>query len=424
MLKIYLVNNMCYKRKKQCRLCGSENLNKVFSLKETPLANEFVSGCDKSQDTYPLEINICHSCRHVQLGHVVNSDLLFANYLYASGTSRVFVHHFNLYAKYIKEILKTCKEHPVVVDIGSNDGTLLREFKKVEFDVIGVEPAKNLVKISQNNDIDVVNGYFNQDVIEYVIANKGYADVITANNVFAHIDDLQSVIRNAYSLLSNEGLLTFEVSYLGSVLDGLLFDTIYHEHLDYHSVLPLIKFLKENRFKVIDILLVEAHGGSIRVTCAKQQSSYKPRESVRKFVTKEREHPITEAALELFYNRIQQERSKIMNYLHMLSQEGKKIVAYGAPAKLTTLFYEFGINSELIDFVIDDSPLKQGLYTPGSHIPIFSDYSIDYNDIDVIFISAWNFSDSIIEKIKNKVNVNTIFIIPLPDFKTVINNEQ
>ena len=113
-----------------------------------------------------------------------------------------------------------------------------------------------------------------------------------------------------------------------------------------------------------------------------------------------------------------------MNYLHMLSQEGKKIVAYGAPAKLTTLFYEFGINSELIDFVIDDSPLKQGLYTPGSHIPIFSDYSIDYNDIDVIFISAWNFSDSIIEKIKNKVNVNTIFIIPLPDFKTVINNEQ
>jgi len=409
--------------KKECRLCSGDNLSKVFSLKPTPLANEFVKDSNKHQNEYPLEINICNDCGHVQLGHVVNSDLLFTNYLYASGTSMVFIHHFNVYAEYIKDILNSYKETPIVVDIGSNDGTLLNEFKKIGFDVLGVEPAKNLAEISQNNSIDVINGYFNQEVMESIVASKGKADVLTANNVFAHIDDLQSVIKNAYSLLSDEGLLVFEVSYLGSVLDGLLFDTIYHEHLDYHSVLPLISFLKENGFKVIDILLVESHGGSIRVTSSKQQSLYKPRESVRKFVTREQKHPITKVTLNSFYNRIQQEKNKITSYLKSLKQEGKKIVAYGAPAKLTTLFYEFDINSELGDFVIDDSPLKQGLYTPGSHIPVLAADSVDFNDIDVIFVAAWNFAPSIIEKIKERMRKEAIFIVPLPKFE-VITNEQ
>ena len=274
---------------------------------------------------------------------------------------------------------------------------------------------------SQNNSIDVINGYFNQEVMESIVASKGKADVITANNVFAHINDLQSVIKNAYSLLSDEGLLVFEVSYLGSVLDGLLFDTIYHEHLDYHSVLPLISFLKENGFKVIDILLVESHGGSIRVTSSKQQSTYKPRESVRKFVTREQKHPITKVTLNSFYNRIQQEKNKITSYLKSLKQEGKKIVAYGAPAKLTTLFYEFDINSELVDFVIDDSPLKQGLYTPGSHIPVLAADSVDFNDIDVIFVAAWNFAPSIIEKIKERLSKEAIFVVPLPKFEVITN---
>jgi len=407
--------------KKDCRLCGSYNLSKAFSLKPTPLANEFVKDCNKSQVEYPLEINICDDCGHVQLGHVVNSDLLFANYLYASGTSDVFVHHFNVYARYIKDILNSSKEVPIVVDIGSNDGTLLNEFKDIGFDVIGVEPAKNLAKISQSNSIDVINGYFNQYAVEDIISKKGKADIITANNVFAHIDELQNVIKDAYSLLSDEGLLVFEVSYLGSVLDGLLFDTIYHEHLDYHSVLPLIGFLKANRFKVIDILLVESHGGSIRVTSSKQKSLHKPKESVRKFVAQEQKHPITKETLNSFYNRIQQEKNKITNYLKSLKHEGKKIVAYGAPAKLTTLFYEFDINSELVDFVIDDSPLKQGLYTPGSHIPILAADSVDFNGIDVIFIAAWNFAPSIIEKIKERLRREAIFIVPLPKFEVIIN---
>jgi SAM-dependent methyltransferase len=422
MLKGLLIHSMHYENKKDCRLCSSNNLSNAFSLKSTPLANEFVKDCNKSQDEYPLEINICEDCGHVQLGHVVNSDLLFTNYLYASGTSDVFVHHFNVYAEYTKDILNSSKEAPIAVDIGSNDGTLLNEFKKIGFDVLGVEPAKNLAEISQNNSIDVINGYFNQEVMESIVASKGKIDVITANNVFAHIDDLQSVVKNVCSLLSDEGLLVFEVSYLGSVLDGLLFDTIYHEHLDYHSVLPLIGFLKENGFKVIDILLVESHGGSIRVTSSKQQSSHKPRESVRKFVVQEQKHPITKETLNSFYSRIQQEKNKITNYLKSLKHEGKKIVAYGAPAKLTTLFYEFDINSELVDFVIDDSPLKQGLYTPGSHISILAADSVDFNGIDVIFIAAWNFAPSIIEKIKERLRREAIFIAPLPDFKVIAND--
>ncbi len=421
MLKTLLINSMFCENKKDCRLCSSNNLSNAFSLKPTPLANEFVKDFNRHQDEYPLEINICDDCGHVQLGHVINSDLLFTNYLYASGTSRVFIRHFNFYAKYIKDLLNSYKEAPIVVDIGSNDGTLLNEFKKIGFDVIGVEPAQNLAEISKNNSIDVINGYFNQEAVGDIISNKGKADIITANNVFAHIDDLQGVIKDAYSLLSDEGLLVFEVSYLGSVIDGLLFDTIYHEHLDYHSVLPLISFLKENGFKVIDILLVESHGGSIRVTSSKLQSLHKTRESVREFVIQEQKHPITKATLNSFYNRIQQEKNKIVNYLKTLKQEGKRIVAYGAPAKLTTLFYEFNIDSELVDFVIDDSPLKQGLYTPGSHIPILAADSVNFNDIDVIFIAAWNFAPSIIEKIKGQLRKEAIFIVPLPKFEVITN---
>ena len=239
------------------------------------------------------------------------------------------------------------------------------------------------------------------------------------NNEF---DELQNVIKDAYSLLSDEGLLVFEVSYLGSVLDGLLFDTIYHEHLDYHSVLPLTEFLEKNGFEVIDILLVDSHGGSIRVISSKKESFYKPKASVNRFVEKEKNYPINKKTLNNFYNKIQQEKKKITDYLKTLKHEGKKIVAYGAPAKLTTLFYEFDINSELVDFVIDDSPLKQGLYTPGSNIPILSVDSVDFNTIDVIFIAAWNFAPSIIKNIQHLMKKESIIIVPLPEFK-VIKNE-
>jgi SAM-dependent methyltransferase len=422
MLEDLLSRSMNYENKKDCRLCSSKNLSFAFSLKSTPLANEFVKDCNNAQNEYPLEINICDDCGHVQLAHVINSELLFTNYLYASGTSVIFIRHFKVYAKHIKNLLNSSKKTPLAVDIGSNDGTLLNEFKNIGFDVFGVEPAKNLAKISQNNSIDVINGYFNQQAVEDIIYKKGKADVITANNVFAHIDELQNVMKDAYSLLSDEGLLVFEVSYLGSVLDGLLFDTIYHEHLDYHSVLPLIDFLKESGFKVIDILLVESHGGSIRVTSSKNESLHKPRESVNRFVVQEQKHPITKETLNYFYNKIQQEKNKITNYLKSLKHEGKKIVAYGAPAKLTTLFYEFDINSELVDFVIDDSPLKQGLYTPGSHIPILSADSVDFSSIDVIFIAAWNFAPSIIENIRKLLRKEAIFIVPLPEFKVITND--
>lgn len=417
-----LIHSMDYEIKKNCRLCNSTKLNSAFSLNSTPLANDFARDRKKRQNLFPLEINICIDCGHVQLAHVVNGEILFKNYLYASGTSKVFVSHFKHYANYIKKLLDSPKNSPLVVDIGSNDGTLLNEFKRIGFNVIGVEPAHNLAKISQDNSIEVINDFFNKNSVNEIIVKKGKADVITANNVFAHINELQNVIHDAYSLLSDEGLLVFEVSYLYSVLEGLLFDTIYHEHLDYHSVLPLKDFIEKNGFKIIDILLVDSHGGSIRVTSSKKQSLQQPRESVRSFVSKEKRSPITIETLNDFYNKIQQEKYKIKKYLKTLKSDGKKIVAYGAPAKLTTLFYEFDINSDLIDFVIDDSPLKQGLYTPGSHIPIMSADTVDLKSIDVIFIAAWNFAPSIIENIKNFLKSDALFIVPLPKFK-IISNE-
>ena len=417
MLDNLLINSKNYKNKKDCRLCKSSKLSTVFSLKPTPLANDFVKICTKSQNKYPLEINICDNCGHVQLAHVVDSKLLFTNYLYASGTSKVFVRHFKVYAEYIKKLLDTPKNYPLAVDIGSNDGTLLNEFKNIGFNVIGVEPAKNLAEISKKNSIDVINGYFNKEAVKNIISKKGKADVISANNVFAHIDELQNVIKDAYSLLSDEGLLVFEVSYLGSVLDGLLFDTIYHEHYSYLSFTSVVNILSMNGLMIFDIDELSTHGGSLRIYAQRTDTGIRSvSKAVQSMLIKERLAGMNSI---LFYSKFQKVVDKIklefLEFLINAKRNKLRVAAYSAAAKGNTLINFLGIKSDLIHCIADKNIDKQGKFLPGSHIPIVSEKELEKYNPHYVIIMAWNIKDEIIKQLKLNQNLHSKFVTVIPE---------
>lgn len=409
------------KKERSCRLCGSSDLDSVLKLASTPPANAFIpkSRIDLEQKKYPLELFFCKDCYHVQLLEIVDPVELFENYVYVSGTSPVFVDHFYKYAQHVVDTYKPSKDL-LVLDIGSNDGTLLKFFKTQGYTTIGVDPAKEISKKAQQEGIETINDFFTLELSEKIKNKYSLASLITANNVFAHCDDLKGMTKAIYNLLSPEGLFIFEVSYLLDVYQKTLFDTIYHEHLSYHSVIPLVKFFQENNMELIDVLRVNTHGGSIRCVVKKQTNQRPINQSVRKAVNQEKSNSLDKK--NIFFNfadKIQQRKKELNNFVNKIKSDNKTIAGFGAPAKATTLMYEFGLNQNVLDFIVDDSPFKQGLYSPGLHIPILSSSAIYTLKPDYLLILAWNFSDSIIKNNKKFIDLGGKFVIPLPNLQVI-----
>lgn len=410
-----------YKTRVFCRLCNSSNLISVLKLESTPPANAFVTEeeCIKEQKRYPLKLFFCNNCNHVQLTDVVDPRELFSNYVYVSGTSPVFVNHFKNYAKTI------IKDHSpdlnkYVLDIGSNDGTLLRFFKEMGYKVIGVDPAEEISKKANQDGIFTINGFFNLEMAEKIKDKYSYASLITANNVFAHCDDLSGITDAVSKLLAPEGLFVFEVSYLVDVYQKTLFDTIYHEHLSYHSVTPLIKFFESKRMTLIDVVKVNTHGGSIRCVIKNNSSNAEVKKSVKTFVNLEKSLAFHESSTFIkFSNKIEERKKELCDLLKKIKADKKSIAGFGAPAKATTLMYEFGLNNDILDFIVDDSPLKQGLFSPGLNIPVFSSSQIETLKPDYLLILAWNFADSIIKNNRKFIESGGKFIIPLPTLEVI-----
>jgi SAM-dependent methyltransferase len=408
-------------RRTTCRLCGGSRLSLVLELAPTPPANAFVSvqELSRQQERFPLDLFFCEDCRHLQLLDVVDPRLLFENYVYVSGTSPVFVKHFEDYAEEIMHRF-TPKEGGLAVDIGSNDGTLLSAFKKRGLKVQGIDPAKEIAKRASEAGIPTIAGFFTLALAKEIRAEIGPAAVVTANNVFAHIDDLKGVVDGVRELLSPEGVFVFEVSYLVDVFEKTLFDTIYHEHLAYHSVKPLIQFLAANGLELIEALRVDSHGGSLRGVAQLKAGPRSIGRTVAEAVAIEEKLGLDKAeTFRAFAARIDGLKQELGDLLRKLKFEGKKIAAFGAPAKATTLMYHFDIGSDLIDFIIDDSPLKQGLYSPGMHIPVLSSAAIAEKKPDYLVVLAWNFASSIIAKNAAFHQAGGRFIIPLPTVEVV-----
>ena len=412
---------MDYIHRETCRLCESSDLIKVLSLTPTPPANAFVKKSEREirQQCYPLDLFFCDTCYHLQLLDVVNPDILFSNYVYVSGTSPVFVKHFKSYAESVSDYTKVGKKD-LVVDIGSNDGTLLRFFKKSGCNVLGIDPAIDIANEATNSGINTINGFFDLTMANKIYDSHGHAKVITANNVFAHIDNIDSVVKGIKKLLDNDGVFIFEVSYLVNLYQQSLFDMIYHEHLDYHSVIPLISFFKKNEMQLVKIEEVNTHGGSIRCYVKHESDTSVVDKSIEEFVELEKKLGINQSkTFTDFALKIDELGVKLKNLLINLISENKKIAGFGAPAKATTLMYHFSLDSTMIDYIVDDSPLKQNLYTPGFHIPVVDSSMLEKNRPDYLLILAWNFSESIINKNKAFHDAGGKFIIPLPKLEII-----
>ena len=406
-----------YHRRSTCRLCDNADLTLVLKFEPTPPANAFVKKMqlNNEQTCFPLDVFFCENCSHLQLLDIVNPKVLFENYVYVSGTSPIFIKHFEEYANDILTRYPQSKDS-LIVDIGSNDGTLLRFFKQAEFNVLGIDPAKKIAENATKEGIKTLPVFFNYELSKLIRNEYGNAAIITANNVFAHVDDLGDFVKGIRNLLSQEGIFVFEVSYLADVIDKVLFDMTYHEHLSYHAVRPLIPFFESNGLQLIDAIRANVHGGSLRGIVQLKGGSYQIADSVKKCVEQEERLRLDKAATyQEFERNITRQKEKLRTLLHKIKSSGKKIAAFGAPAKATTLMYHFGIGPKYIDFIADDNPLKQGLFSPGMHIPVVPSNWIYEKKPDYLIILAWNFADSIMKKHSDFHENGGQFIIPLPE---------
>lgn len=408
-------------RRKTCRLCDSGELQQVLSLEKTPLANAFVPASARGipQPLFPLDLHLCRGCGHLQLLDVVGPELLFRDYVYVSGTSPVFIQHFREYAEEAIRIAGLRPGDPVI-DIGSNDGTLLRFFQENGMRVLGLDPAQKIAEEASRNGIPTLPEFFTPALAEKLRREGWQPRVITANNVFAHADDLRGIADGIRLLVRKDGVFLFEVSYLLDVFQKGLFDTVYHEHLSYHAVQPLVPFFQKSGLRLTDVLRVESHGGSLRGVVRTEESGTEVHPRVQKQAAEEEAAGLFRPeTYRVFARKISERGDALKLLLLKLKGEGKRIIGFGAPAKATTLLYHFGLGSGLLEAIIDDSPWKQGLYTPGHHIPVVPAGRLydPKERPDYCLILAWNFADSIIRKHEKFQQGGGHFIVPLPELE-------
>ena len=403
-----------------CRLCGSRDLIGAVELTPTPPANAFVPAEKRSipQDRFPLTARLCRTCGHLQLREVVDPESLYRDYVYVSGTSPSFVKHFEGYAAACWERAGAAQDD-LVVEIGSNDGTLLKAFAALGARVQGVDPAREIAATATADGIPTVPDFFSQALADRLRTELGEARIVAANNVCAHIDDLRGVVLAAASLLCDGGVFVFEVSYRLDVIRDLLFDTVYHEHLDYHAVKPLDRFLRSCGLTAVHVDAVPTHGGSIRVY-AQKGGGAAPDDSIGVFIDREEKAGLYDPATYRAYSdRIAELGEALRACIAEARSQGRRVAGYGAPAKTTTLMYHLGLGPDDLAYIVDDSPLKQGLFTPGLHIPVVSRDRLVEDPVDDLLILAWNFAGPIMKNNAAFSEAGGRFIIPLPELEVV-----
>lgn len=395
---------MTCRERTTCRLCSGVVETKL-KLPDTPLANELEEvGSEPSTERFPLELRQCVACGHVQLGHVVDQKRLFGDYAYASGVSASFRAHFAEYAQTVSSMMSG---PGLVVEIGSNDGTLLAAFESHGHRVIGVEPSARLT-----SPVETIRAFFTPELAA-TIRLSAAADCIVANNVLAHIDDLDEVMRGVKILLRPDGLFVFEVQYLPAMIQRGTFDMIYHEHLDYHHVETLLRFLRKHDFALLDVERVNTHGGSIRCIAKRdcELSTMTPR--LCRMLALEGMHPPDPRRIERTIERARE------SFLALSENVGGSVAGYGAPAKLTTLTYALGGLLRHVEFVVDDNPLKQGRLTPGKRWPILPVEELVKRQPRYCVLFAWNVADDCIKRAR-AAGYTGEFIVPLPTPRVVL----
>lgn len=384
-----------------CRICFSEDIETILNFGETALANAYLDSPNQEHATSPLEVFLCNTCGSVQLKETVDSKLLFNNYLYQSSTSQSFKNHFKEYAKSVSGRFKPRS----IFEIGSNDGILLEQFALLGYDVTGMEPAKNLADIANAKGLKTINSFFSYNCMPA----RDCFDLVVANNVFAHIEDLHSVIEGIKQILTRDGVFVFENAYWRDTVENNYFDQVYCEHIYYHTLQPLTTLFVNHGMYLFDVERNNIQGGTIRCFVKKAGSNHMGSGLLDQLM--DQEEFLYESDT---YKKFNENLKDISRCLKSAMALFDNVYAYGCPAKFTTFCKVLDVN---FDYVIDDAPMKQGKYTPGwPHTPIVPSSFLLERQPEACVITAWNFADAIMEANKGYKGK---WIIPMPVVKII-----
>ncbi len=407
-----------------CQVCNSSKLHTILDLGHQPLCDTLLTKdmLDKPEKNYPLRMIWCEDCTDVQIDYCVDgSEVYHPEYPYKSGVTKELVEY---QVKIAESLIKkySLKPNDLVVDIGSNDGTLLSGFKGTEIRTVGVEPT-NIAKIANANGIETVQAFFDIKTSDVVKSKHGEASLIITTNTFAHMQGLGEFIMGAYNLLKDGGVFVSETHYLLNVVEGGQFDTVYHEHLRTYSLKALVTLFDQYDFTVTDVERGDRYGGNIRV-----------------HVTKGKGHTVAAAVTDLlkleessglgrletytkFAKRVQDARLKFVDFLITQKQEGKRVVGNSCPGRCVTLLNYYGIDSELIPYLAEQpASLKLGMYLPGKHIPVVNNQILIDEQPEYVVLLAWHYAKPIMQQLKAR-GLTSDFVVPLPDFQIVKNKD-
>lgn len=401
-----------------CRSCASNNLVSIIPLGLLPLANALKKATNGSdfdlEKKYNLEVMLCKDCGLAQLKDLIAPKELFSEYVYFSSNSESML---TSAAELVNRIIPSLKKDPFVIEIASNDGYLLKNYLNKGIKVLGIDPAANIAKVANSNNVTTMCEFFSEKLSQDLSMLGKKADVIHANNVMAHVPDINGFIKGIKNLLKPQGYAVIEVPYFLDLVQNLEFDTIYHEHVFYFAVKPLKLAFEKSGLQIFNIEKIAIHGGSIRLFVGHFGSNI-----VRSIIDDmiQEEENLKLYSVDTFINfmsKINNLKIKLINLLNGIKKDGGKIAAYGASAKGTTLLNYFGINKNYLDFVVDRSSVKQGLFTPGTNLEIKPPKAFIAQSISHALLLVWNFADEIMEQQKEFINRSGKFIFPLPEIR-------
>lgn len=403
-----------------CRSCAHTPLHPVMDLGLQPLANNLLlpEHLDQHEPRFPLELWVCPKCWLMQIGELVPPVNLFSEYLYFSSFSDLMLSHArNAAERYITEF--SLGDRSRVVEIASNDGYLLKNFVQAGIPALGIEPAANVAKAARALGIETLVEFFGEALADRLAAEGRQADLILGNNVFAHAPDINDFVSGLKRLVRPGGRIVLEFPYALDFLERQEFDTVYHEHVFYFSLLPLIPLFQKNGLEIFHAERLAIHGGSLRVFAAPAREQV-VRGSIAELLGLERQQGLDSLRpYELFSDRVRLLKEQLLSLLRDLKRQGKRIAAYGASAKGSTLLNYFGIGADLIEFVADRSTYKQGRLTPGTHLPILPDRALLDRMPDYTLLLTWNFADEILEQQSEYRGRGGRFILPIPEVRVV-----
>ncbi len=393
----------------------------VISLGATPLANSFLKKKDfNKEEWFPLEVYFCKKCYLVQLLDIVDKKLLFSDYVYFYSAMPQASKHF---VKYATDAIKRFINNPkkdFVLEVGSNDGLLLKAFQNYGCErVLGVDPAKNITKVAIKNGIPTITDFFSFSLANKILRKHGKARVIIANNTVAHINDLHDLVKGIDKIMDDKGVFIFEVPYLMDMFEHLAFDSIYHEHLSFFSLLSLITLFKQREMNIFNVEIVQRQGNSIRVFVSRR-GDFPISSIVKRLINKEKNRGFNK--VETYYalaKKIEKSKKKLNKILIDLKKKKLRIAAYGAPARGNTILNYFKIGPDILDYATEELPSKIGFYSPGMHIPVICIEAARKNPPDYYLMLSWNYKEAIFKKEKEFIKKGRKFIVPVEGVKII-----